>query len=659
VCVSIRGAMSKVPPKPDIPPPQDSIKPGNDFYKYVNGNWIRHASMPPYLSSYGVSEEIEEQINKELMSILDSARSEVRNYSDKNIPHTDYLLGTLTESALNAQNQMNNVKFIRGMVGNMKCIRDQNDVASTLGDFIKHRIPTMLSFMVIPMETKSSIYRLALAHGDLGLPDIHYYFSKSSSHRRTLVAYGKLLTHLSKDFDVEGLERIVGLEHISATEIIKGRKDNEILINGSDIEEKYKAVPWHVLFHSALGWTHSEFRNAKILVLSTRWLAYLNRCFKTFTLDTWKTLFSAQLLLHVLPILPPPFDDMEFELFGHRLRGQSEKVPQRRLVLRLAQEWLSASLGSAFIKKFVPEIIKRSAFNMANEIKAMAKHRAEATEWLNINTRKRAGKKVNSIILSVAYPSVIIKDKKTVLHPDNLVRNVLDLANMEFKDEIAKMNTQLNPANWEDAVFAVNAYYYNEGNRLILPSGILRWPFFHIEASDGWNFGGLGATIGHEICHAFDADGKDYDETGNKKSWWSKEETENYLVKTKALIKLFNGTTYFGQHLNGELTLSENIADLGGVGISLEALKLRLDKKKITGMARKKQLCDFFMSFAVSWRTKEKKEKALQSLFMDVHAPPVARVNNIVSQFDDWYECFDIKPENALYKEPSDRIRIF
>jgi putative endopeptidase len=474
-----------------------------------------------------------------------------------------------------------------------------------------------------------------------------------------LVAYGKLLSHLSKDFNVEGLERIVGIERMSANEIIKSRKDDEILMKGSDIQQKYGAVPWDLMFKSALGWTPSEFRNAKILVLSTNWLKYLNRCFKAFTLDTWKLLFSAQLLLHVLPILPPPFDDMEFELFGHRLRGQTEKIPQRRLALRLAQEWLSASLGSAFIKEFVPEIIKRSAFNMANEIKMMAKERAEGTDWLNTATRKKAGRKVDSIVLSVAYPSTIIKDRKTVLHPENLVRNVLDLANMEFNDEISKMNTQLNPVNWEDAVFAVNAYYYNEGNRLILPAGILRWPFFHIEASDGWNFGGLGATVGHEICHAFDVDGKDYDETGNRNPWWSKDEIGNYLEKTKALIKLFNKTTYFGQHLNGELTLGENIADLGGLGISLEALKRRLDNKKITGPERKKQLCDFFTSFAVSWRTKEKREKALQSLFMDVHAPPIARVNNVVSQFDDWYDCFDIKPGHALYKEPSDRIHIF
>jgi predicted metalloendopeptidase len=217
----------------------------------------------------------------------------------------------------------------------------------------------------------------------------------------------------------------------------------------------------------------------------------------------------------------------------------------------------------------------------------------------------------------------------------------------------------LNPAAWDDAIFAVNAYYYNEGNRLILPAGMLRWPFFHTAAGDGWNFGGLGATIGHEICHAFDDDGKDYDEHGNRNPWWSRSERSRYLKKTKALIQLFNETKYFGHTLNGELTLSENIADLGGLDIALSALKRRLDQQGIQGEKRKEELCNFFMSFAVSWRTKERKEKALQSLFMDVHAPPIARVNNIVCQFDDWYECFNVTAEHALYKAPTDRIRIF
>jgi putative endopeptidase len=648
-----------VPEKPDIPPVQASVKPGNDFYKYVNGNWLRHASMPPFLSSYGVSEEIEDIINRELMEILNEARTEVRNKADKKIPHTTYLLGTLAESALNTPSQKNSIKFIQGLVASFQCIRDTRDVATVMADLLKHQVNTWLQILVVPQETNTDTLRLTLAPGELGLPDISYYLDRSVQNRRTITAYSNILKRLGSDFNVEGLERIIGFETIAAHEIGKSRRDEELLVDGSELQREYGYIPWDAFFESLLGWSPSEYKEKKILLISHGWLKFLNKCFRTFTLDSWKLIFSGSVLNYFLPILPPPYDDIHFSLYGKRLRGQTEKLPQKNLTLKLAQEWLTASLGHAFVQSSVPRGLKDKAEDLAREVKAVARERAGATDWLAPATRAKAARKVKSIYLGVAYPAILEKDQKTQLNPEILVKNVLDLAHLDFKDQIEKVNTQLQPERWDDAVFSVNAYYYNEGNRLILPAGILRWPFFHTAATDGWNFGGLGATIGHEICHAFDAEGKDFDETGNRNPWWSKQESNNYLKKTKALIKLYNDTTYFGHHLNGELTLSENIADLGGLGIALAALKKRLDKENIQGAQRKKQLQDFFISFAVSWRTKEKREKAMQSLFMDVHAPPSARVNNIVCQFDDWYECFDVKPGDILYKDPKQRIHIF
>jgi putative endopeptidase len=408
-------------------------------------------------------------------------------------------------------------------------------------------------------------------------------------------------------------------------------------MKGSQLKAKYSHIPWDTLVQSALGWTSAKFRDHTVLVFSKKWLAALNKWFHVLPLDQWKIWLAASLIMYVLPILPPPYDDLHFELFGRRLRGQSEKTPQTRLALRLAQQWLTGSLGHLFVKQFVSPDIKESASKIAREIRHVAMKRMGSVEWMEPATRQKAQRKIESIYLGIAYPSYIERDKKTTLDPEQLVKNMLDLSLLDFKDEMENINTKLNPAKWDDPVFAVNAYYYNEGNRLILPSGILRWPFFHPAASDGWNFGGLGATIGHELTHAFDADGKEYDEHGNRKPWWSRSEAARYRKKTEALIHLFNSTEYFGHHLSGALTLSENIADLGGVAISLAALHERLKTRHASAEETKKEIRDFFISFAVSWRTKEKKEKAIQSLFMDVHSPPLARVNNVVSQFEDWY----------------------
>lgn len=650
---------SKIPIKPYIPSTRKTTKPGNDFYMYVNGNWLRHVNMPPYLTSYGISEEIEDQINTELQSILQKSRQIVRSNPDSKIPHTTYLIGTLTESVLNVGSQDLNVKTVQGLVSGLQCIRDIFDIGSTIGDFLKHRIPTVLTMFVAPQETDSTYLRLILAPGSLNLPDASYYFDNSLEKVRILRAYEKLLKQLGSDFNIEGLEEIIGIEQIVVKAYMKSKLDDEILIKGKEIRKEYPNIPWKSILLNSIEWSESEFDSHNILVISKTYLHQLNKWCTLFPIQSWKRLLSSQILMYMLPLLPPPYDDMDFELFGHRMRGQSEKTPQQRLALKLAEQWLSASLGSEFINEYVDTNIKEQASLLAREIKESAKKVASSTEWLQPETRTQAGKKVDSIYLGVAYPTTIQKDTKTTLHPEYMIKNILTLSELDFKDEMKLINTILKPEKWDDDVFAVNAYYYNEGNRLILPAGILRWPFFHPNASDGWNFGGLGATIGHEISHAFDSDGKEYDENGNRNSWWNKEEIKEYSKKTKQIIELYNKTKYFGHSINGILTLSENIADLGGLTISLQALKTRLKKKSASSDEVKRQICDFFTSYAVSWRTKEKKQKAYQGLFMDVHAPPPARVNNVVCQFDEWYECFDVKPGDLLYKDPNQRLRIF
>lgn len=652
-----RKSNQTIPKEPDVPQPRTTVNPGTDFYTFINGNWLRHAHIPPYMSSYGVSEEIEDQIHDECMDILLKARAQIRHTPDRALPRPTYLLGTLTESALNTKSQQLNVNFIRSMVAQYQCARDSSEVGRILGECCRYRVPSQFFMTVLPMEVQSSTLRFAIGPGHVGLPDPSYYIDPEPTKLKAIEKYSKLLKALGDDFQIPGLEQVIGLEKLSAPILFQARKETETLMKGSSLLNQYPAIPWVSILQAALGWTEAKFKQQSVLVLSKRWLQALNRWFRTLPLQQWKLWVSANLLLYVLPLLPPPYDEMEFELYGHFLKGQREKVPQKRLALKLAEEWLTASLGDMFIRAHVTAHQKATALELAEQIRKAAALRAGLTPWLEAHTRAKARSKVQGIYLGVAYPSSLDKEQKLLLNPEQLVQNVLHLGEADFKNDMEKIDTKLNIYQWDDAVFSVNAYYYNEGNRLILPAGILRWPFFHPSASDGWNYGGLGVAIGHEICHAFDNDGKDYDEEGNRNPWWSRAEIARYTKKVKALADLYSHTTYFGQTLNGYLTLSENIADLGGLDIALTALKLKL--KGASPDVLKQQLRDFFMSYAVSWRTKEKKEKALQSLFMDVHAPPPARVNNIVTQFDEWYEAFDIQPGEKLYRDPQHRIRIF
>jgi putative endopeptidase len=630
--------------------------PGNDFYMFINGKWMRKTTIPPYLSSYSVSDEIEEQIDEELLTILDSSR-EARNTSNKQ----QYLLGTLVESILNTKSQSMNVNYVRHIISRIGCVRTMTELGSIQGEFIRFQVNTPLCFTVLPSEFQTNLYRLTITPGKLGLPDSTYYLQSTDENKAALNAYNTLLVSLGKDFTIPHISDIISLEKDVAHYLHESNYDEEILLKGSEIVDRYSSIPWETLVHEATGWTISNFKQHTITVVSESWLKNVNHWCKSISLDTWKHWMALNFLLHCLPLLPTPYDTMDYELYGHKLRGQMQKLPKRRLALHLAEKWLSSSLGELFVHKYVDPQIKVQVLEIAKEIRHVAADVVGMTEWLEHDTQEKAKRKVQSLYLSIAYPSRFKKDHSTKLHDEHIIENILNLAETDFKSELKKVNTLLQKEQWDDDVFAVNAYYYNEGNRLILPSGILRWPFFHTSVSDGWNFGGLGATIGHEICHAFDDDGKNYDEHGKKKSWWSNEESERFKQKTEALIKLFNKEVYFGKHINGRLTLSENIADLAGLSISLKALKTRLEKKDILSKddLYKKEIRDFFISYATSWRTKEKRQKARQSIFMDVHAPSSARVNQIVCHFDDWYECFGIQPGDRLYIDPEHRIRIF
>jgi hypothetical protein len=214
---------------------------------------------------------------------------------------------------------------------------------------------------------------------------------------------------------------------------------------------------------------------------------------------------------------------------------------------------------------------------------------------------------------------------------------------------------------WEEGIYRVNAYYFNENNEIMIPYGTCIEPFY-INSKDSlcYNYGGLGSIIGHELCHGFDEEGKDYNEKGEKKSWWTRSDNTAYNHKTKDLIHLYSKQIVEGKHVDGEKTLSENIADLAGLGISLQALKDSMVMRGVVDMRDvKEEYKKFFISFATSWRTKYRHEKLKSSLGIDNHSPAFLRVNLVVSQFDEWYEAFDIHSDSKLYVAPMNRIRIF
>lgn len=640
----------------EIPEFVKSVKPGNNFYNHVNGHWLNKASIPPFRSSFGVSEEVELVIEKQLRSIL----SKCYTFSEKGVKASTKrekmmdVIGRFTLSALRKGKQQKSIDFLRKRLRALYCIRDVTDVAGLIGSFNKCGIPTFLSISVFKKRDTNE-YAFLIDKGTLGLPDITYYNATAPGKSHTLVGYVNLCNEVTKQLFTDNIDGAVHIEAGLAAAMDQ-YKDNEFQdIEGKALHRSFPGIPWDTLFKE-YGVEEKVWKSKIIRVYSGKFIEYLEKLFKIWSFETWTKLLSLHMILYSLPVLPPPYDTLHFNFFGKRLRGQAEKLPQDQLTLNLCRTLLRIPLSYLYIDDNIRSDFKKEATTFINTIQEHTVKKLEEVEWLEPATRKIAVDKVKKMSLGVSHPDTLPSIEIPYLITDTFLENMLLLGEMNTKSYISRLDMK-NTDFWDEAPYVVNAYYFNERNQFILPAGSIQWPFYKHSKSIGWNYGGLGAVIGHEITHAFDVEGKDFTATGEKKDWWTKKDNYQYKKRTDELVKLFDNGKVLGHSVDGYLTLSENLADLGGLAIALDALKNEL--KDASEYEKKKQIKEFFISYAVSWRVKERPRKMIQSLFLDVHSPAELRVNFIVSQFDEWYELFGVTTGDLLYIPSEDRIKVF
>jgi predicted metalloendopeptidase len=431
---------------------------------------------------------------------------------------------------------------------------------------------------------------------------------------------------------------------------------NPQVFKGSQLAYTYKDIPWEEFFRSygLLQWKQTEFN-----IPSLQWIHSMNKVFRTWALDQYKDLFTLHTVIDAISVLPPPYDDYSFQLYGKKLRGQQEKLPQKQLLLLLAKQFCSTPLSFLYVNKNLDLSLKPVVKRFVEHLRDSSINRIKELTWLEDSTKETAIAKLEKMIFSISHPNSYPNFEIPSLDTENLLYNLYILREMNMKQQIYLMhNARPLSEYWSEPPYTVNAYYNNELNQFILPAGSLYSPFYYKSSKKmGWNYGALGAMVGHEFTHAFDIDGKEYNEAGEKKNWWKPGDNREYNKRTRALIDLFGKQKVYGKPVDGRLTLSENISDLGGLGIALDALNE--DIKGASEADKKNALREFFIGYAVSWRIKEREKKAIQGLFLDVHAPTELRVNLIVSQFDEWYSVFGVKTEDDLFLHPEERVRIF
>jgi putative endopeptidase len=629
---------------------KSGIQPGDNFYQYVNHDWFSKTKIPPTKSAFGVSEEIEHRIDTQIESLLE----ECIKHPDSRIEET---LGTLASSVFTADSQPSNLELVKAVLQSIQTIESTDDVGIFLGEFTRYKIRNLFHLVGQYENKHDAKYTFTIGIGSLGLPDSSYYYKKSLRRGVYFSLYKRMLKRLGDLFDLPTLPCVVKLEHLLAGVLWNlPVEPSDVSMTGSELQKTFQHIPLGTILKTIgiPSWHQRLF-----FIESKPWLQALNKLFHHLELDQWKLLLSLEFLLFALPWLPSDYSRISFQFYRKELKGQEKPLSRKEQAVYVVEQYASSLLSHVYVDKLVDKSVKPHVTEMLEDLKVSAQERLGTLTWLEEPTRKKAQEKVKRMRSLVAFPDHFEHHRIPRLESHTLLANLLELGEWETEVQIQKLDQPISQRKeWDDAVYAVNAYYYSQANEMILPAGILNAPFYDSKNSFAKNFGGLGCIIGHEMTHAFDEEGKEYDPRGFTKRWWTLTDKRRYTHLTKDLIEVYGHQKIKGFPVSGKKTLSENIADIGGMAIALRALQTKLDRMPLTSDERNQAYQDFFSSYAISWRVKERERKSIQALLLDKHAPPALRVNLVVSQFQEWYDAFQIQPSDPLYIPPEKRIHI-
>jgi len=373
----------------------------------------------------------------------------------------------------------------------------------------------------------------------------------------------------------------------------------------------------------------------------------------------WKVYLKWGILKGSAGALSSPFVNASFD-FGSVLSGQKVQTPRRERMSRMVDGGLGELLGQLYVAKYFTPAAKQYMINLVNNLKTTLGERIQRLDWMSPETKAHALKKLAAFTVKIGYPDKWQTYDGVLIKRNDYVGNLRGMGIWAYNYSVSQLNKPVDKTVWGMTPPTVNAYYNPANNEIVFPAGILQFPFFDFGADDAVNYGGIGVVIGHEMTHGFDDQGRQYDGDGSLHNWWSNIDADKFKVRANQVVEQFNGFTVLDTlHVNGKLTLGENLADLGGLNIAYEAFKKTLEghsTKKIDGFTPDQR---FFLSYAQLWRGAQRPEAAAQSILTDPHSPGQYRVNGPITNLDAWYNAFNIQPGDKMYKKPADRIKVW
>jgi predicted metalloendopeptidase len=542
-------------------------------------------------------------------------------------------------------------------------VKDAASLAAVLADLHRRGAFAGFYFGVEQDDKESSRYTMVLAQGGLGLPDRDYYLKDDAKAKELLAAYR---AHVAKMMTMAGFQagdadRILALE----TRLAKAsmtrveQRDPNAVYHAMTPAQVRAAAPGFPaeLYLKTLGVPAPD----RFVVRQPAFLAELGRMVQEVPADQWRVYLRWTLLRNAAPGLPAAFEQEAFAFYGTRLQGTTAQHPRWKRVMFAADRGLGEALGKLYVQRAFPATSKAKVLEMVENLRTALRVRIDGLAWMTAPTKVKARQKLAAMRVKIGYPDAWRDYTRLGVTRQPYVLNLLETRRFEFQRRLAKLGKPIDRNEWEMTPQTNNAYYSPTMNEIVFPAGILQPPYFDATADDAVNYGNIGATIGHEMTHGFDDEGRQYDAEGNLKSWWTPEDEKAYNVRAALVVKQFDAFEPLpGLKLNGRLTLGENIADLGGLKIAWDAWKLSQKGKapvgRIEGFTPEQR---FFLGYAETWRTLTREEATRLRVVTDPHSPAKFRVNGPLANLPEFYEAFDCKDGDPLKRPLNERPSIW
>ncbi len=638
----------------------------DDLFRHVNGTWLDNTAIPEDKAIYGSFHMLADASEEAVKLILEEAAANPK-------PGVSQQIGDLFACFLDeAKANQLGAEPIKADLKQVAELATIGEATRLLGEFERTGTSGIFGMYVDNDPNDPTRYQINLYQGGLGLPDEAYY--REDKHKEILEAYQ---VHVGKMFALAGWEKekaeaaaktVVELETTLASKHWDNvaTRDADKTNNPTKFADLQKLTPnfdWNLWFEGA-GIDPKVL--AESIVMMPSFFEGLASVYSEQNLDALKTWLSWNVISSKAAYLSQEFVDERFAFYGTKLTGAPVNRARWKRAVSLVEGSLGEAVGKIYVEKYYPPEAKAKMDQLVDYLIQAYRESIQELEWMSDETKKKALVKLTKFTPKIGYPTKWKDYSRIIIDRNDLVGNVKRVTSWNLDREMKKISSPIDREEWFMTPQTVNAYYNPGFNEIVFPAAILQPPFFSLESDDAVNFGAIGAVIGHEIGHGFDDQGSKYDGDGALISWWSDADRKAFEERTASLISQFNELSPAQlpdeNKVNGELTIGENIGDLGGLGIAYRAYLLSLkdnggaEPAPIDGLSSKQRL---FLSWAQAWRTKGRDEMVLQRLATDPHSPPEFRCNQIVRNIDGFYEAFDLSPEDALWLDQSQRVSIW